>query len=87
MKVHIETCPIVFCSSCTFLLTSFLPAVYIRLVKVSRDIRKLRVFEETLLSAYQQYLTLLDDCIRGEQRGGEGSQYGLISLSLCVQLV
>ena len=74
MKVHIETCPIVFCSSCTFLLTSFLPTVYIRLVKVSKDVRKLRVFEETLLSAYQQYLTLLDDCIRGEQRwrGGGG---------------
>lgn len=34
--------------------------------KVSKDVRKLRVFEETLLSGYQQYLALLDEYITGQ---------------------
>ncbi len=34
-------------------------------LQVSKDVRKLRVFEQTLLSSYQQFLTLLDRTAKG----------------------
>ena len=47
--------------------------MYYLSVKVSKDVRKLRVFEETLLSGYQSYLSLLNDYIEtGLGRGGGG---------------
>ena len=41
-------------------------------MKVSKEVRKLRVFEETLLSGYQRYLSLLNDYVAVGLGGGEG---------------
>ena len=44
--------------------------------KVSKDIRKMRVFEETLLSGYQSYLSLLNDYVETGLGGGRGGRGG-----------
>ena len=44
--------------------------------KVSKDVRKLRLFEETLLSSYQSYLSLLNDYVETGLGGGGGGGSG-----------
>ena len=44
--------------------------------KVSKDVRKLRLFEETLLSSYQNYLSLLNDYVETGLGGGGGGGSG-----------
>ena len=41
------------------------PSLLPLLSKVSKDVRKLRVFEEALVSVYQQFLSLLNDYLSG----------------------
>ena len=36
-------------------------------MQVSKDVRRLQQFEEALLSGYQQFLTLLDETVRGRK--------------------
>ena len=43
---------------------------------MSKDVRKLRVFEETLLSGYQSYLSLLNDYVETSLGAGGGGGGG-----------